>query len=107
MAMRERYEGWVKRAQEREVRKAIKGQLKEQRLAYYAKLEAERKTNYEEMFAKNLEWKRRKEAVFADARKEFIKALVEDEQYWKTHPNEMMNKKYKTYRGVHFHSPYN
>jgi hypothetical protein len=87
---------------ERVVRMRLKKELSAQKQEYYQNLAQKAREERLAKKALRLQFWEKKQAVLADARKEMIKALVEDEGLWETHPKELMNRRYLTFQGKHF-----
>ena len=95
------------RAAERAERQRLKQELAQARQGYYRVVqeqEAAARRAKSELAARF--WARR-EAVLAEARREMVKALVEDASMWEQHPREMLNRRYKTLNRKHFLTAFN
>lgn len=86
----------------RKAKRALKQELSAQKVAYYAQLRAHDAAARAAAQEKRLQFFRRKQEVLAEARREMVKALCEDEQLWSTHPAELINRRYKTIDGAHY-----
>lgn len=88
-------------------KKALKAEIAAQKKAYFEELDKKAKEERSKVKALRVEFWKRREAVLADARKEMVKALTEDETLWNTHPREMMNRRYQTVGAKMYKTAYN
>ncbi len=95
------------RAAERAERQRLKAELAAAKQEHYRGLQAQEeaaRAARRELAARF--WARR-ESVLAEARREMVKALVEDASMWEQHPREMLNRRYKTLSRKHFLTVFN
>lgn len=75
----------------------IKQEIKFEKKQYFKALQEKEAEKRAEIKAKRREFFLKKEEVLKLAREEMLAALVEDENLWGSHPDEMMNRKYQYY----------
>ncbi len=92
---------------ERAERRRLKQEMAAKKQAYY---QARQKQEAAERAAKKAvaaQFWQRKQQVLAEARKEMVALLTEDANLWHEHPREMMNRRFRTYQGKQWMSPFN
>lgn len=88
-------------------KKALKQELALQKKEYFAEQARQARAEKDKVRLLRQEFWKRKEQVLAEARKEMVKVLVEDENLWDVHPREMMNRRYLTLNKTQWKSPFN
>eukprot|EP01104_Vermistella_antarctica_P005228 TRINITY_DN15681_c0_g1_i1.p1 TRINITY_DN15681_c0_g1~~TRINITY_DN15681_c0_g1_i1.p1 ORF type:complete len:237 (-),score=53.93 TRINITY_DN15681_c0_g1_i1:61-735(-) len=94
------------RRQQSELRleKAEKGQERQAYWNEFHRVEAEKK---EGRRAKKMEYRETQERVLSDARKEWIEELDDLCHLWDKHPDQMANRRYRTFEGLKFLNRFN
>ena len=106
-AKEERKAVLMEKRERRRERIWVKNEMKLARKQYVKEQQEIARRMREEKEMKTFAFHEKKREVLKRAREEMLEALIEDENLWGKHPREMMNRRYSTFYGKRFLSPYN